>query len=134
MQGEAESLLEKFMVGINTVGKGRRQGDNAGFGAGNGGGAAPLHPHHGLCPGILQPTGKREEGIVSMSPSSTSSPEDSLGFLFKSPFKPRQISQCPFKTKTNSLQKILWRKVLTFPEIFCPLIFFPVSPIHSIWH
>lgn len=46
MQGEPEPLLEKFMVGINTVGKGRRQGDKAGLGAGSGGGAASPHPHH----------------------------------------------------------------------------------------
>lgn len=46
MQGEPESLLEKFIVGINTVGKGRREGDKAGLGAGNGGGAAPPHPLH----------------------------------------------------------------------------------------
>lgn len=64
-------------------------------------------PHLGLCPGTLQPRGKREEGIVSMSLSSTCSPEESLGCLFKSLLEPQQISPCPSKTKTNSRQKIL---------------------------
>lgn len=74
MQGEPESLLEKFMVGVNTVGKGRREGDKVGLGAGNGSTTSPPQSqgwagHHGLYPGILQPRGKREEGIVSMRPT-----------------------------------------------------------------
>lgn len=142
MQGEPESLLEKFIVGINTVGKGRREGDKAGLGAGNGGGAAPPHPLHrardGIPPWALSwaPAAKREKGGRNRvhEPELTPSPEESLGCLFKSPLKPQQISHCPFKTKTNLLQKILKWKVLTFLGIFFPIIFFPVSPIHPIWH
>lgn len=74
MQGEPESLLEKFMVGINTVGRGRREGDKAGVGAGNGGGAGPAHPHHRARDGlptsgfVLGPCSQEEKGRKESCP------------------------------------------------------------------
>lgn len=64
---------------------------------------------HGLYPGVF--TAEREKGgrARSVSANATSSPEESglFGCLFKSQLKFRQISHCPFKTKTNSFQKIV---------------------------
>lgn len=69
----------------------------------------PGKPGMGFTLGLLQQREKREQGLASTSPSATSSPEESgsFGCLFKSRLKFTQISQCPFKTKTNSFQKIV---------------------------